>query len=288
VVVCTAGLSSARVEAALHHGSRRGKQGIRPEPLQSSGDDSQVCHTLLCVVKNLVGLCNCCGWTQPGASSDVQWNFGESGDLTALGFSAEHLEVGRPMSAHQKALRAAGASGSNMFLELDAVCLLLRVLSGFVCYFRRCRHVFMVRESLQAAEGEDGLDLSWSMSGMSISGSVGVNTTGSPGKPNRRRHSRPAAEVVPTDDLDGMDGSSMGLEVIGKPLIPKLGLVKTDEPPGRPAGSAVAYQLQQISESYRVGLISPEEKAILKDNLLAGRVRVSGRVIAVYTTRCVR
>ncbi len=58
---------------------------------------------------------------QPGGSSDLQWNFVESGDLTGLGFSAEHLEAGRPMSAHQKAVRAVGASGSNMFLELDAV-----------------------------------------------------------------------------------------------------------------------------------------------------------------------
>lgn len=127
------------------------------------------------------------------------------------------------------------------------------------------------------------------MSGMSISGSVGVNTTGSPGKASRRRQSRPTTEVIPGDDLDGMDGSSMGLEVIGKPLIPRLGLVKIESPPARSAAKDVAYHLQQINESYRVGLISPEEKAILKDNLLAGRVRRDGShlLVGVIMRTCV-
>jgi hypothetical protein len=133
--------------------------------------------------------------------------------------------------------------------------------------------------------GDTQLDLSWSLSGMSVSGSVGNSQ--SPNRTGRRREPAHAADALP------------GLQVVGKQLaIPKLDLPDSNhmEPmsyaPLSPS-AAVAQQLQQISESYRVGLISPEERGLLKNNvILSGldrRVSVlAGPVVASRGRVCAR
>jgi hypothetical protein len=124
------------------------------------------------------------------------------------------------------------------------------------------------------------LDLSWSFSGMSVSGSM-------------------------SHRLDaGVDTSGLGLEVVGKQLsIPSLPLsaggpsgtphrhaapgsmgpplsTSKSRPPtlnfagmastsGGASTAAVAMQLQQVSESYKGGLISPEERRMWKDHIIS-------------------
>ena len=160
---------------------------------------------------------------------------------------------------------------------------------------------------------DGGLDLSWSMSGMSISGSLPNST--SPGKSKRRQNGVVTGVVendlpLDEDDTDGLDGSALGLEVVGRHMvIPKLSIANSfhAEPaaaaaaaaggapaPGAqaarkhkgalpsPGGSAVAAQLQQISESYKIGLISPEERGILKDNMIKQAYKVQAWMHLLY------
>lgn len=109
----------------------------------------------------------------------------------------------------------------------------------------------------------------------------------SPGRTSRRKHedkASPDSQVIPDEDTDGQDASALGLEVVGRQLdIPKLALgVSGDAAPPRhrgprvvtsPGSAGLAQQLQQISESYRVGLISSAERAALKEGVLSGQVR---------------
>lgn len=110
-------------------------------------------------------------------------------------------------------------------------------------------------------DAAEQLDLSWSMSGMSVSGSVG-------GGPKSARRKAGGVFDVPGDgDVD----VGTGLEVVGRHMaIPKLLIANSFHAEPEPdAGRAdVASQLQQISESYRVGLISPEERGLLKNHVI--------------------
>ena len=127
------------------------------------------------------------------------------------------------------------------------------------------------------------LDLSWSFSGMSVSGSM-------------------------SHRLDqGLDASGLGLEVVGKQMsIPAVHVPSSHGTPHRhaaagsmgpplsaprtrppvlnlagasssgPSTASVALQLAHVSESYKGGLISPEERQMWKDRIISAATDVVG------------
>lgn len=137
------------------------------------------------------------------------------------------------------------------------------------------------------------LDLSWSFSGMSVSGSM--------------------SHRLPHDLEGGLDASGLGLEIVGKSISglggsfggggggggggsghhharapagsmgPPLSSATPARPPPLafpthmqshvPSASVVAQQLHHVSESFKTGLISPEERSMWKDHIIT---RASG------------
>jgi hypothetical protein len=159
---------------------------------------------------------------------------------------------------------------------------------------------WQLSEALMHTGGSDppapgDLDLSWSFSGMSVSGSM--------------------SHRLPHDLEGGLDASGLGLEIVGKSISglggsfggggggggggsghhharapagsmgPPLSSATPARPPPLafpthmqshvPSASVVAQQLHHVSESFKTGLISPEERSMWKDHIIT---RASGEV----------